>query len=103
VSKEAKIRHLVNKHPEDENIVLMDIMQNLIGLQMHLGKLEVFNYKDSVTESIKSLAEVELQIKKFKHRLREEVRPEVIAWHNNKPKQKRKMNPNSLKNLKNRK
>ena len=101
MSKGIKIRDLISKHPEDDNIVLMDIIDSLIELQQPLGKLEVFNYKASVTEVIKGLTAVEDQVKALKHRMRNEVRPEVIKWHNEKPKIKRNMNPKSLKNLKN--
>ena len=81
----------------------MDIVNELIDLQIPLGKLEVFNYKESVTEVVKGLSVVEEKVKLFKHRIRNEVRTEVLDWHNNKPKQKRNMNPKSLANLKKKK
>jgi len=94
-----KIRELVSKHPEDDKIVLGDLINNLIKLQVPLGKLEVHNYKDSIPEAIKILVEQERLTSSLKRRLREEVRPEVQKFHNEKPKTKRKVHPNSLKNL----
>lgn len=94
-----KIRELVSKHPEDDKIVLSDLINNLIKLQIPLGKLEVHNYKDSIPEAIKILAEQEKLVSSLKRRLREEVRPEVLKFHHEKPKTKRKVHPNSLKNL----
>ena len=94
-----KIRELVNKHPDDKNIVLSDLINLLIKLQVPLGKLEVHNYKDAITDSIKGLAELERLTTLLKRRLREEVRPEVQKFHNERPKTKRKMHPNSLDNL----
>ena len=76
-----------------------DLINNLIQLQIPLGKLEIHNYKDSIPEALKILAEQESLTALLKRRLREEVRPEVLKWHKEKPKVKRKMHPNSLKNL----
>jgi len=97
----SKIRELVSKHPEDEKVVLNDLIANLIKVQVPLGKLEVHNYKDSIKEANTLLIEQEKLVAALKHRLRNEVRPEVIAYHKTKPKVKRKMHPNSLKNIKN--
>lgn len=99
----SKIRELVSKHPDDDKVVLNDLIANLIKAQVPLGKLEVHNYKDSIKEAHTLLIEHEKLVSALKHRLRNEVRPEVIAYHNNKPKVKRKMHPNSMKNLNNKK
>jgi len=95
-----KIRDLVSKHPEDDNVVLNDLIHVLIEAQVPLGKLEVHNYKDAVVDAIKKLSDVESLLKLLKRRLREEVRTEVLEFHNTRPKQKRNMNPKSLENLK---
>lgn len=101
--EDFKIRELVSKHPEDEKVVLGDLINNLIKLQIPLGKLEVHNYKDSILDAVKLLAEHEKLVYELKRRLREEVRPEVIKFHNEKPKTKRNMHKNSLNNLKRKK
>lgn len=98
----SKIRELVSKHPEDDIVVLNDLINNLIKLQVPLGKLEIYNYKECITESIRIISEHESLVKILKRRLREEVRPEVVKFHNEKPKRKIKIHPNSLKNLKRR-
>ena len=94
-----KIRELVSKHPEDKEVVLGDLIANLIKLQIPLGKLEVHNYKDSITDAIKIISEHESLVTLLKRRLRVEVRQEVLKFHNEKPKTKRKMHPNSMKNI----
>jgi len=94
-----KIRELVDKHPEDKNVVLNDLISNLIKLQVPLGKLEIHNYKDAITDSLKLLSEHENLVKLLKRRLRNEVRVEVLKWHKEKPKKKINIHPNSLKNL----
>lgn len=99
MSDNFKIRELVSNHPEDENIVLNDLINNLIQLQVPLGKLEIHQYKESVVEAIKILSQQEKLVQTLKRRLREEVRPEVQKWHREKPKVKKNIHPNSLKNL----
>lgn len=101
--EDFKIRELVSKHPEDSKVVLSDLINNLIKLQIPLGKLEIHNYKDSIPEAIKILAEQDKLVSLLKRRLRDEVRPEVMKFHHDKPKVKRKMHENSLKNLKGKK
>lgn len=99
MNNSVKIRELVSNHPDDDKIVLNDLINNLIKAQIPLGKLEVHNYKESITDALKLLGEHETLVSILKRRLREEVRPEVVKWHNDKPKPDRKMHPNSLKNL----
>jgi len=95
-----KIRDLVNKHPdEDKLIVLNDLITNLIQLQVPLGKLEVHNYKESVTDAVKIITEHEKLVSALKYRLKNEVRQEVVIFHKRKPKEKKVMHPNSLKNI----
>lgn len=94
-----KIRELVGNHPDDEKVVLNDLINKLIEVQIPLGKLEVHNYKDSVKDALKLLAEHEKLVVLLKRRLREEVREEVQKFHKNKTKPDRKMHPNSLENL----
>lgn len=99
MSKISKIRELVKNHPDDENIVLGDLLNNLLELQIPLGKLEVHNYRDAVVEALKLIIEQEKLLAKLKYRLKNEVRVEVLTYHKIKPKVKRKIHPNSLKNL----
>ena len=96
-----KIRELVSNHPEDDKVVLNDLINNLIDLQVPLGKLEIYNYKDSVKDAIKIIMEHEKLVTLLKRRLREEVRPEVMEFHYGKKGPKKEMHPNSLGNLKN--
>jgi len=99
MSKIAKIRDLVSRHPEDDKVVLNDIIQGCIKLQIPLGKLEVHNYKEAVVEAVKSISAVEKKLKLLKTHVRTTVRTEVLEYHNNN-KKGRKVHPNSLKNLK---
>jgi len=94
-----KIRDLVNRHPEDDKVVLSDIIQGCIELQVPLGKLEIHNYKDAVIEAVKMISAVEKNLKALKSHIRNDVRVEVLEYHNNN-KKGRKVHPNSLKNLK---
>ena len=97
--KIVKIRDLVSKHPTEEKIVLNDLINNLIKLQVPLGKLEIHNFKDSVTESIRLISTQEKLLKELKHRLRNEVRQEVLHFNMKNPRKKLKPNLNSLANL----
>jgi len=98
--KVLKIRDLVSKHPDDEDLVVLnDLISSLIQLQIPLGKLEIHNYKEAITEAVKLITEHEKLVALLKHRLKNEVRKEVVSFHNDKPKVKRKIHPNSLKNI----
>lgn len=97
--KVSKIREIVSNHPEDEEITLQDLIRNLIDLQVPLGKLEVHNYKDSVVDAMKLVIQHEKLVAQLKYRIKNEIRPEVLAYHSRKPKVKREMHPNSLANM----
>ena len=97
--KISKIREVVSNHPEDEEVCLQDLINNLIKLQIPLGKLEVHNYKDSVVDAMKLIISQEKLIAKLKYRIKNEIRPEVLAYHSRKPRVKKPMHPNSLANM----
>lgn len=100
MTENFKIRELVKNHPEDERIVLNDILKNIIRLQIPLGKLEVHNYKDSVIDAVRLITEHEKLMSRLKYRIKNEVRQEVFVYHREKKKPNRTVHPNSLANLK---
>ncbi len=92
----SKIRELLDNHPEDEKVVLQDLIDSLVGMTSNLAKLEIHNYKDSINSSISAVLKHEKLVKEFKYRLRNEVKPEVVIYHTTKP---RKKHPGNIKNL----
>ena len=93
----TKIRHLVYKHPDEKDIVVLnDLLEQLIAIQVPLGKNEVLSVESAMREAIKGLTEHEKLVSEFKHRLRTYILPDVIANKETRPKPSKK----SLENLK---
>lgn len=83
-----KKRELLNPHPDNENPMLQDIINDAVKISGDLAKLEYNDNKTAASNVISGLIEVEKTVKRFKGRMKlikEEIMKSNSGKRSNRP------------------